>query len=63
MPDLRHFGDQEARCFLTAEQKAEHMKPAQTRTIDGDDAASTTGAAHAATAGAADAHGATKVGD
>ena len=63
MPDLRHFGDQEARCFLTAEQKAEHMKPAQTRTIDGDDVASTTGAAHAATAGAADAHGATKVGD
>ena len=63
MPDLRHFGGQEARCFLTAEQKAEHMKPAQTRTIDGDDAASTTGAAHAATAGAADAHGATKVGD
>ena len=63
MPDLRHFGDQEARCFLTAERKAEHMKPAQTRTIDGDDAASTTGAAHAATAGAADAHGATKVGD
>ena len=63
MPDLRHFGDQEARCFLTAEQKAEHMKPAQTRTIDGADAASTTGAAHAGTAGAADAHGATKVGD
>ena len=63
MPDLRHFGDQEARCFLTAEQKAEHMKPAQTRTIDGADAASTTGAAHTGSAGAADAHGATKVGD
>ena len=48
---------------LTEEQKAEHMKPAQTRTIDGADAASTTGAAHTGSAGAADAHGATKVGD
>ncbi|QQY23744.1 ABC transporter ATP-binding protein [Dermacoccus nishinomiyaensis] len=62
MPDLRHFGDQEARCFLTAEQKAEHMKPAQTRTIDGADA-TTTGTAQGVIAGSVDSHGATKVGD
>ena len=34
MPELYKFGEQEARCFLTAEQKAEHMRPAQSRTID-----------------------------
>lgn len=34
MPELTTFGDQEARCFLTAEQKAEHMHPAKARTTD-----------------------------
>lgn len=62
MPELRHFGDQEARCFLTAEQKAEHMKPAQGRTIDGAGVAAT-GTAQGVVAGPVDSHGATKVGD
>lgn len=52
MPDLYPFGDQEARCFLTAEQKVEHMKPAQARTMDTPSAS-----------GPVESHGATKLGD
>lgn len=52
MPDLYSFGDQEARCFLTPEQKAEHMKPGQARTIDTPSAS-----------GRNEPHGATKLGD
>jgi peptide/nickel transport system ATP-binding protein len=52
MPDLYTFGDQQARCFLTEEQKAEHMKPAQARTMD-----------TPAAAGPVEAHGSTKLGD
>ena len=61
MPDLYSFGGQEARCFLTPEQKAEHMKPSQGRTTDETGGAASTQATQQS--GPAAAHGATKLGD